>query len=53
MLCIPAHSKRTLQELQEIPVTPRGGRSNRWLGVSHYDLLDTIFTECDKLDLPV
>lgn len=52
-LCISNEQHRTLEELRQIPISPKGDRSDRWFGVQHGQLVDTIFNESDKLGLKV
>jgi len=52
-LCIPQDQRRTLEELRRIPISDRGDRSNRWFGVNHGELVDTIISESENLGLRV
>lgn len=55
-LCRGQYNQQTRNELHSIPVTPRGKRSNRWLGLQHGEFIERIIellkTEFGKLPGP-
>jgi len=53
MLSIPSNQRKTLDELNRIPITERGERSDRWQGVQHGELVSRIFNQANYLGLNV
>jgi hypothetical protein len=39
----------SIPELKQVPVTPRGERSNRWQGIQHGELVETLLRVIDDL----
>lgn len=48
-ICKSTYQSLTADQLKGIPVTPRGTRSERWLGVQHFDLVHAIRETLQRL----
>mgnify|MGYP001576611434 CR=1 FL=1 len=53
MLFIPRSAALSREQLHKVPVTPRGDRSDRWMGIKHGDLADAVVERANALGLKV